>query len=468
MDDSEGGIDMDDANWTRARLIPVSGIGSEKEAETRAASAVLAVLSVVRDLSAALFTPMGASKAGKATVETFIEPLFEVGGKKVRPDGLVRVSFGKSEWTAVVEFKTGVAVLEPDQINTYWDLARENNFDAVVTISNEIAPSPGSHPTEGLRVRSNSKVQVHHVSWTALLSTAVMIKAHKGVADPEQAWLLGELIRYLEHSASGALAFDDMGTNWVPVRDGARDDTLRKTDPEVADVASRWDQLMRYSALQLGSQIGSDVQHVLPRSEQDQRTRLQKLSERLADQNRLAGVLRVPNTVSDISIVADLKARRITATISVSAPEDRGARGRCSWLTSQLKAAPGDLSIEAFPKNARTPMIASLATALEQRDVLLGDDRREPTKFNLALTREMGAARKSQARSLGFIDSVTNLIEEFYGSVVQSITPWTPRAPKITAPPSLAASVDDDSGEADEGTFSSGSIYWPPPTANPN
>ena len=63
-----------DEKWTRARLIPVSGIGSEKEAETRAASAVLAVLSVVRDLSVALFAPMGASKAGKATVETYIEP----------------------------------------------------------------------------------------------------------------------------------------------------------------------------------------------------------------------------------------------------------------------------------------------------------------------------------------------------------------------------------------------------------
>ena len=47
-------------NWTRARLIPVSGIGSEKEAETRAASAFLAVLSVVRDLTVALLSPMGA------------------------------------------------------------------------------------------------------------------------------------------------------------------------------------------------------------------------------------------------------------------------------------------------------------------------------------------------------------------------------------------------------------------------
>ncbi len=226
-------------NWTRARLIPVSGISSEKEAETRAASAVLAVLSVVRDLSVALFSPMGASRAARAIVETYTEPQFVVDGKKVRPDGVVRISYGKVTWTALVEIKTGDGRLEADQINAYWEIARQQNFDAVITISNEIAASPGSHPTEGLRARSNSKIQVHHISWTALLSTAVMFKVHRGVDDPEQAWLVGELIRYLEHSASGAMAFDDMGPNWVPVRDGARDGILRKTDDGVRDVALR-------------------------------------------------------------------------------------------------------------------------------------------------------------------------------------------------------------------------------------
>lgn len=82
--------------WTRARLIPVSGIGSSKEAETRAASAVLAVISVVRELSLELFSPMGAPRAGKATVETFTEPQFEYNGKRVRPDGIVRISYGKA------------------------------------------------------------------------------------------------------------------------------------------------------------------------------------------------------------------------------------------------------------------------------------------------------------------------------------------------------------------------------------
>ena len=37
--------------------------------------------------------------------------------------------------------------------------------------------------------------------------------------------------------------------------------------------------------------------------------------------------------------------------------------------------------------------------------------------------------------------TVLNLIELFYGAVVQTITPWTPKAPRISAPPSTAASA---------------------------
>ena len=431
-------------NWTRARLIPVSGIGSEKEAETRAASAVLAVLSVVRDLSVALFSPMGASRAAKAIVETYTEPQFVLDGKRIRPDGLVRITYGKATWTALVEIKTGDGRLEAEQINAYWEIARQQTFDAVITISNEIAASPGSHPTEGLRVRSNSKIQVHHISWTALLSTAVMFKVHRGVDDPEQAWLVGELIRYLEHSASGAMAFDDMGPNWVPVRDGARDGTLRKTDDGVQDIAVRWDQLLRYAALQLGAQIGSDVQHVLSRAHTEQKARTAHLVDALVSGTPLDGVLRVPNTVGDIEISTDVKARRITACVNVTAPEDRGAKARCSWIVTQLKNAPDSLVIESYARNARTPVSATLSAARDDRDLLLPDEKRDPMRFRLVLTQEMGQSRKTTGHKPGFIDSIINLLGMFYGTVVQNVTPWTPKAPKISAPPPMAASVDDD------------------------
>lgn len=410
----------------------------------------LSVLSVVRDLSSALFSPMGASKASRAVVETFTEPIFETKGHKVRPDGLVRVTFGKTVWTALVEFKTGNCRLEADQINSYWDVARDNGFDAVVTISNEIASSPGSHPTEGLKVRSNSRIQVHHISWTALLSAAVVIKAHKGVDDPEQAWLVGELIRYLEHSASGAMAFDDMGPNWVAVRDGAREGALRKTDAAVPDIAMRWDQLLRYAALQLGARIGTDVQHLLSRAQTDQRVRINYLVDKLIRGEQIDGTLRIANTVGDIEISADLKAKRVVAAVSVQAPTDRGGRARISWLLKQLKDAPPSLVIEAYAKNSRLPSVASLALLSDNRDLLLGEDKREPARFRLLLAKEMGAGRKTGKKSPGFIDSVLALIEEFYGTVVQTVTPWTPKAPRITAPPSAPASVDDEIHLADD------------------
>ena len=66
-----------------ARLIPVSGISSEKEAEQRAASAVLAVLTIVRDLSIELLAPRGASRAQRATVEAYTEPVYTVDGKRI-------------------------------------------------------------------------------------------------------------------------------------------------------------------------------------------------------------------------------------------------------------------------------------------------------------------------------------------------------------------------------------------------
>jgi hypothetical protein len=206
----------------RARLIPVSGIGSDNEAEQRATSAFLAVLCVVRDLSTDLLGPLGASKALKATVETFVEPVFASDGRRIRPDGLIRVSYGSSTWASLVEVKTRTNPLNADQINEYWDVARHNGLNHVLTISNEIAPLSGGHPTAGLRVRSNSPVGVSHLSWARILATALRLRDHKGVSDPEQAWILNELIRYLEHERSGALAFDDMGEQWTAIRDGAK------------------------------------------------------------------------------------------------------------------------------------------------------------------------------------------------------------------------------------------------------
>ena len=103
--------------------------------------------------------------------------------------------------------------------------------------------------------------------------------------------------------------------------------------------------------------------------------------------------------------------------------------------------------IEAYVKNARQPTAATAHDARENRDVLLDDTKRDPVRFRIAVTRDMGHNRKAGGRTPGFIDSTQQLIESFYGDIVQHLTPWTPKAPQITAP--AVAPASDDEGQSD-------------------
>src|ERR1700733_15195047 len=153
---------MDEDVWERARLIPVSGITGPDEQERRGSSALLAVLESVKEFGRALTVPLGAP-AG--VISTYIEVPFKLGEKHLRPDGLIRVVRGSKSWTALVEVKTGRNVLQADQIESYLDLARQQGFDAVLTISNQLVSVPGEHPVM-LNGRKLKKVSLHHMSWS--------------------------------------------------------------------------------------------------------------------------------------------------------------------------------------------------------------------------------------------------------------------------------------------------------------
>ena len=416
----------------RARLIPVSGIRGQTEAEDRATSALLAVLSIVRPFSAALLGALGATRAKSAKVEAFLQPKIELDDGAVRPDGLLRVSVGKRvAYEALVETKTGTTKLDAAQINAYLDAARSVGCDAVVTISNEIAPAPGVHPTDGLRVRSNSKVAVHHLSWMLIMSEAVKQHAHRGVEDREQSWILEELIRYLSHPKSGVLDFADMGENWAAVRDAAAEGRLPRNSAEAVEVCQRWDQLLRVAALRLGTEIGSDVTEVIPRAHlRNPRLRNKEFVQSLCTGGTLAGALRVPDAISDISVTADIRTSRLTLGAAFAAPDDRTPRASVVWLVKQLKASPGSLLVDTYARNARHPATATLEELREDPCRGLAEGKPAPARFQLRYNAAMGQARRTKRRK-GFIDSVLDAVVGFYGDVLQDLKPFVPRAPAI-------------------------------------
>ena len=428
---------MAEQTWHEARLIPTSGINGSEEQERRATSALLAVLSAVKEFNRALLKPLGAPSGA---VECYIEVPFLLGEKKVFPDGLIRVSRGSRSWTALVEVKTGSNDLATEQLENYLDVAREQAFDAVLTISNEIPAVAGQHPTK-VDKRKLRKVELHHLSWSQVLAEAVMQKEFRGVADPDQAWILGELIRYLEHTRSGALEFDDMGESWTGVRDAVAAGTLRATDKGIPTVVARFDALLRFTSLSLGRRLGTEVVPMLSRKElAEPALRAAALTQQLAGTGQLTGVIRIPDTVGHLAITADLRASTITCHVDVDAPREGRATTRVNWLIRQLKNAPDSARIECITARSRGASSAELLrTVRENPAALITDPTREIRTFRIALSTPLGTKR---GRGRGaFIDSVLNGADNFYGQVLGDLKAWSAAPPKMR--PEAPVSPDD-------------------------
>lgn len=443
--------------WGRARLIPTTGIGGQDEQEMRATSSLLAVMGAVPQFGRAILDHVGAP-GGR--VQTFTEIRFVDEDTKLSiPDGAVVVERGKARWVCLIEVKTAGAELRVDQVERYLDLARVNDFDAVLTISNQLTAAPTESPL-AIDPRKLKKVALRHLSWWQVMTAARVEHKHHGIDDPDQAWILGELIAYLDHERAGAGGFDDMGDRWVSVRDGAREATLKASDAGVRDIASRWEQLVGYLTLGLTQDLGRQVEPMWPRKI-DPTARRELHVRSMVDQGKLLASIRVPDAAGSIDLEADLRGRRFRTSILVAAPKDGRPTTRINWMLRQLAGAKDDALIEVRYPNQKEPTSSSLKDARDKPERLLyaADPKREPMSFRVTMSKDLGMKRGRLAGS--FVLESKQQTSDFYRSIVQSLRAWAPAAPKLPAPatagtpaaspePPPFTSGDRDFGEAVE------------------
>ncbi|CAN5767423.1 hypothetical protein BH24CHL6_BH24CHL6_15420 [soil metagenome] len=416
-----------DATWQPARLISAVGIKGDVEQEQRAVSSLLAVMVAVPDFGREIVSRLGAP-AGR--MSTYIEVRFpNEEGPTLRPDGAIVVERGAKRWTFLVEVKTGVNEVRAEQVETYIDLARAHGFDGVLTISNQIMSGSDELPFR-MDPRKLRHAKVRHMSWWRILTMAVVQKEHRGISDPEQGWILGELIRYLQDDRSGASGFEDMGDKWVTVRDGIRDQTLKASDRSVQEIAERWEQFIEYISLELRQTLGRPVSAIWPRMT-DREARVLAASKLLVQDGLLSAALKVPDTAAPIDVEANLRTRQLVASTEIAAPRDGRAKGRIGWLLRQAKEMPPSLRVEVRYPNAREPTAARLTEALERPERLLysPDPKRDPRSFRLVLADELGRKR---GRGPGtFVGDSRKQLLDFYRDVLQRIRPWQPPAPRL-------------------------------------
>lgn len=417
--DWDASIPAEDGNdWQVARLFPVAGIGSGEEQERRATSALLAVMSMVREFGAALTKHCGAPRG---TLSTYVEVPFGQDEEAYRPDGVIQVTRGQKQWTALVEVKTSAGKLNAEQIDHYVEIARTRNYDAVITISNELAGGDADHPVVIDR-RKLRKVALHHLSWDQVRAEAILTARHRGVADATQGKVLEEFIRYMSHARSGMGGLGDMGPSWVKVRDAVKAKTARANDKATGDISARYDELIQHLAHHMSGLLGVEVQPLLPRETPDHASRRQQL----ADSGLLFGRLKVPGAIDVIVVGADLRADKATASVTVQAPRgDTRAQTRVNWLLRQLPAhAKDSIRVEAHLSGPRSNSTAALLGKVrEDPACLLPDDQREIRAFTVSFELPLGAKRAAGTGTL--IGSVKSATTTFYADVVQHLQPWT-------------------------------------------
>lgn len=419
------------ASGQLARLIPTV---ADSKKEERATSCLLASFMVVPLFAKEVLSNAGAPVGKRLKITCYTEVTFKSTekGKRPRPDGLIVIQNGSKNWTALVESKIGNAELTNEQVEEYLELAKQFKINSVITISNQFATTPIHHPLTINKNKTRS-VELYHFSWLSLKSKAVLLTGNKQVDDPEQAYILSELVRYLDHDSSGVTALTKMPNEWKEACNSIQQGTpMTKNCGIIECSVSGWHQLLRHLTLNLSMAISQPVDLVLSRArEKDPELNFQEDCSLLSKDNKLDAVFEIPNAASRLLFSADFLRRTINISMKLDAPEDKSrATASINWITRQLKGENlQNVSLRAYwPK--RIPMtVAPLIEVIENPTVLIPSGVSEmPTHLEIIRVVDL-AARFKGAKT--FVEDSSKEFPKFYQDVGQHLSRWMAKAPKV-------------------------------------
>lgn len=428
-----------------ARLFPVL---ADTSREGRIASIFLALLPNIPAFAQCILGTAGLRVGARTRIRTFTEIVLRDASEiRNRPDGLIVVETGKTTWTALVEAKIGKAELDADQVARYLDAAKANQIDAVITMSNQFVARADVSPLV-LPKNTLKKAGLFHWSWTWIRTQCDLIAHQKEVEDHEQAFLLREFQRLLQHPTTGIERFTQMVPNWKTVVQAvSMQEALKRTSPEVEETVAAWFQELRDMSLLLSSHVGQPVTEKIDRNLLvEPSARLKEGCRRLAEENRLAGSFVVPAAASEIEVCADLARRSIMFGMKLKAPQDRkSTRARVNWLLRMLKEDDPRLAIRAHWPGRRQPSQKDVSVLRADPDAI-DEEKSEatPHAFDVLLV-DLDAKRFAGRRT--FIETLEACSQDFYDLVGQNLRAWQTPPPKPVKT-GEAAPIAEDHDEA--------------------
>lgn len=417
----------------RARLFPVLADASK---EGRCTSIFLSCLSHVREFGEQMLKSVDQRVGKIAKIITYTEITFmNDKDEKIRPDGLIVLKIGQREkWKALVETKVRNNKLDQEQIDAYVKLAKENNIDAVITISNQFTSKPDHHPLNLPSKTKRTKVQIYHWSWWYIVTQAYLLISNTDIEDEDQHFVLEEMLRFLQHESTGVKRFDSMPSEWKNiVQKIANNSPLsKKTDNDNLDkIISSWHQEIQDIDLMLSREANVKVKTKLSRRHASNPSdRIKDDINNLIKNHSLHATLEVPDAAALIEINSYITTKTISASMSLLAPSDKKTNSaRLNWLLRQLrKSSEIDIHI-ALHWPGRNPKTQFPLNKLKDNPkIAFENNLNQVVKFDISMIRNLG---KRFAQPKNFITDLEKLISDFYGNVGQHLRAYQPQAPKV-------------------------------------
>jgi hypothetical protein len=270
--------------------------------------------------------------------------------------------------------------------------------------------------------------------------------SNDSVADRDQRFVLNEMVRFLTHASAGVKGFEQMPAAWTELvnltQAGA---SPSPQSPETRETIGAWHQVVRDLSLTMSRQLGVEVSPKIPREHlRDLDARARADAAKLCDERCLTATLVIPDAAAPIEISADLRARSLTTSMHLRAPEERkGTRARLNWLLRQLAQSPTDnwhvrMYWPGRSSSTQKPL-ASLRESVDQA----ADERpgMVVSSFDILLVRDLGA-RFGQRRN--FIQELEATIPQFYDQAGQHLRAWQATAPRLPEAKAEPASVNTE------------------------